>query len=183
VLSLKKENTMTALKRNALASSLVAAGWILSGGLAQAAELDVSSIYGRGSPPNAHITAVSGNFDGASSNAGWSSANADGADAEYGNAATDEPAVQSAYPEHASQTIYPYPETTSEPVSVAQEATTIHEETLDGVPLVEGRGMREDVDPYAAAPVHSEAAYDVREILGRASPPAPEDAPNFGLPS
>ena len=174
---------MTALKRNALVSSLAAAGWILSGGLAQAAELDVSSIYGRGSPPNAHITAVSGHIDGASSNAGWSSANADGAGAEYGNAATDEPVVQSAYPQHASQTIYPYPETTSEPVSVAQETATIHEETLDGAPLVDGRGMREDVDPYAAAPLHSEAAYDVREILGRASPPAPEDASNFGLPS
>ena len=62
-----------------------------------------------------------------------------------------------------------------------EEVVVIHERQLDGVPLTEGRGMRPVMDYYAAAPVQSDAQFDVTEVLGRASPPAPESAkPYFG---
>ena len=63
-----------------------------------------------------------------------------------------------------------------------ETAALIHEEPLDGDPLVTGRGMRQGVD-YYADPVRAEPAFHVQDVLGRSSPPAPEGAPNFGLPS
>jgi hypothetical protein len=61
------------------------------------------------------------------------------------------------------------------------EMAAIHEENIDGVPLVYGRGMREGYDLHADDVVSSQATFDVADVLGRASPPAPESAPNYGL--
>jgi hypothetical protein len=51
-------------------------------------------------------------------------------------------------------------------------------ENLEGMPLVEGRGMRDGVE---FQPVTTEPLYGVEEILGRASPPAPADHPDYIL--
>lgn len=126
---------MTTPERRVLSSALATAGLLLSSGMTLAADFDVSSIYGRGAPPNAHITA------------------------------TSTPAA-----------------TETRSAMATDGATTIHEQNLDGTPLVEGRGMREGVDRYATAPVRSAGAFDVSDILGRSSPPAPANAPNFGHP-
>lgn len=56
---------------------------------------------------------------------------------------------------------------------------TIHDSRLDGRPLVEGRGgLRRDAYNYAP-PVQSAPAYDVSQVLGRSSPPAPEGGNGF----
>jgi hypothetical protein len=173
---------MTTLKRRVLISSLAAAGMLASSGATLAADLDVSSIYGRGAPPNAHIRA-----DATSptvTQTSRSTTNSDSTASEYRSAAVSEPEVAQAYPEHASHTIYPYPATTPGQETYAEDSSgRIHEENLDGAPLVDGRGMRQGVDVYAAAPVYADPAFDVADILGRASPPAPENAPDFGQPS
>jgi hypothetical protein len=167
---------MTTLKRRVLTSSLAAAGLLLSSGMTLAADLDVSSIYGRGSPQNAHITAAST----PAVTQARSTVAADSA-SEYRGATASEPVISQAYPEHASRTTYPGD--TAGQDTYARNGATIHEGNLDGTPLVEGRGMREGVDQYATAPVHSTWAFDVADILGRASPPAPANAPDFGHPS
>jgi len=51
-------------------------------------------------------------------------------------------------------------------------------ENVEGMPLVDGRGMREGVE---FQPVTTEPLYGVEEILGRASPPAPADHPDYIL--
>lgn len=52
------------------------------------------------------------------------------------------------------------------------------DESLEGTPLVEGRGMRDGLEYQ---PVTTEPLYGVDEILGRASPPAPADHPDYIL--
>lgn len=170
---------MTKLKRRVLFSSLATAGLLLSSGATFAADFDVSNIYGRGAPPNAHITKAPTTSVTQTSRAETYS---DGTAAGYESTAVSEPEVTQAYPEHASRTVYPV--TTPGEGSYAEDSTgRIHEENLDGTPLVEGRGMRQGVDQYATAPVHADPMFDVATILGRASPPAPENAPDFGQPS
>jgi len=164
---------MTTLKRKLLTSALAAAGLMLAGGVAQAAAPDVSSIFGRASPPNPQIMAPA--------TAAYSTRG--GMAAESSRDTVSDSAITQAYPAHASRTIYPYPGDGSKADSVADGTGRIHEQSLDGKPLVDGRGMRQGVDPYAAAPVQSEPQFDVADILGRASPPAPENAPDFGFRS
>lgn len=171
---------MTTLKRRVLISSLAAAGMLASGGATLAADLDVSRIEGRGAPPNAHIRAdTTSPTVTHTSRTGMDTRHSA---SEYQSPAAIEPTVTQAYPEHASRTIYPA-STPGEETYVADSSGRIYEENLDGTPLVEGRGMRQGVDLYAAAPVYADPDFDVDEILGRASPPAPENAPDFGQPS
>lgn len=198
-------------RRTLIASSLAAAGLVLSAGLAQAADSDVSNIHGRASAPTLQA------HNGASSN--WGSAPGSGYSADSHV--------------HSTQPVDSATETTSYPVTVSQaqgtqsppqsadsgdylstpqtagasdavitptgryldvgdtgtmrreeDVASIHEENIDGVPLTEGRGMREGVDFHAAAPVYADPLFDVTDVLGRASPPAPEDAePYFGVGS
>lgn len=183
---------MTTFKRTLLASSLLSVG-LLGAGVAQAAaEPDVSSIYGRASPPNAHITgsaSVTARAYGETDRSGGTvehhaaapQTNPSTADASGEYLTT--PATAAAGPDTITTPTGSYlaVDDVSTPDRVAMAA--IHEENLDGVPLVDGRGMREGFDLHAGAPVHSDPAFDVAEILGRASPPAPEDAPDFGLPT
>lgn len=155
---------MTARKRHLLAVSLAAAG-LLTGGVAQAADWDVSTIYGRGAPPTAHWTGPSGNTD---TTVTSRQAPDDTTMSESSRSAQ----VPQAYPEHASYTR----DSASMPGEGTWAEGTIHEQNLDGTPLVDGRGMREDVDHYAAPAVRSEPLFEVADILGRSSPPAPESA-------
>jgi hypothetical protein len=193
---------MTTLKRTLLATSLAAAGLFGSAGLSQAADLDVSQIYGRGSPPNAHIT-QGPNYH-AASDASWQQAAAargDAADREpvrssavdsdgetgsrMSQAATGDYATAPDTTAAATQTVTPsgrYLEVEESTRPQRAQTAVIHEESLDGVPLVDGRGVREGYDLHAADVVSSDAAFDVADVLGRASPPAPADAPNYGLP-
>lgn len=170
---------LTTRKRHLLATSLAAAGLLLTGGLAQAADWDVSTIYGRGSPPNAHITAHP-DASSVSTRSGTAGAAAEYQSADRSSATSAEP-IRHTYPEHASYTRASA--STPGEATLAESTGRIHGETLDGTPLVEGRGMRQGVDQYATAPVYAEPAFDVADILGRSSPPAPADAPDFGLPS
>jgi hypothetical protein len=167
---------MTTLKRRILFTSLAAAG-LLSSGMASAAELDVSTIYGRGAPPNAHITeSTAPVVTQAARNTTQPESTASG----YESAAMSEAEVPQAYPEHASRTLS-QASTPGQDIYAEDATGRIHEEPLDG--LVDGRGMGQDVNRYAAAPVRAEPLFDVADILGRASPPAPWNAPDFGQPS
>jgi hypothetical protein len=207
-------------RRTLIASALAASGLLLSTGLTYAAEPDVSSIFGRASPPNVEI------HNGASAN--WGSASFE----ETSESPVVRSGIDSGYPapdEYAASDEYvnsqatgaqgPHPvtvatattnpETASPPTVTAQaddstsveatqsnetvtptgrylavderpmrseESAVIHEENIDGTPLREGRGAREGIDYHAVNPVYSEPAFDVAEVLGRASPPAPESA-------
>lgn len=195
---------MTTFKRTLLASSLAAIG-LLGSGLAQAAEPDVSTIFGRGSPPNAHITGTASTYQASSDSTGSTSIQSArtyeepvrrGADESGAAAIQASPSTADAGGEYLTTpaTAAASSDTITTPTGsylVVDDAPTpgrapmaaIHEENLDGVPLIDGRGMREGFDLHAGAPVHSDPAFDVSEVLGRASPPAPENAPDFGLPT
>jgi hypothetical protein len=214
-------------RRTLIASALVASGLLLSTGVSSAAESDVSSIFGRASPPNMDI------HNGAS--AKWGSARFDDnpeesvvrSSADSGDTVSDEHAATDEYTRSEAEYTrseaagiegsHPVtvakattnPETASPPAVTAQgdgatsaaatqstevvtptgrylavddkamrpeETAAIHEENIDGTPLWEGRGPREGIDYHAVSPVHSEPDFDVAEVLGRASPPAPESA-------
>jgi hypothetical protein len=191
---------MTTLKRTLLATSLAAAGLIGSAGLAQAADLDVSQIYGRASPPNAHITDAPDRH--AASDASWQPAAGRGDDARQEPVRTGaadgyaEPGDRMSHAHADAQDDYAMtPDADTAAVTPTghyldvEESTrpqrarmaTIHEQSLDGVPLVDGRGTREGYDLHVGDVVGSDAEFDVADVLGRASPPAPENAPNFGL--
>ena len=167
---------MTTLKRRILFTSLAAAG-LLSSGMASAAGLDVSTIYGRGAPPNAHITESTAPVV---TQASRFTTEEEGTASGYEGAAMSEAEVPQAYPEHASRTLS-QSSTPGQDIYAEDATGRIHEEPLDG--LVDGRGMGQDVNMYAAAPVRAEPLFDVADILGRASPPAPWNAPDFGQPS
>jgi hypothetical protein len=195
---------MTTLKRTLLATSLAAAG-LMGASLAQAADPDVSTIYGRGSPPNAHITATGPNFHAASDSSrqarmsdtestyqepvrqAETDVNADSRTAPTPAAAAGEYITTPTTTAAATDTIVTpsgsYLEVDEATRPQRHEMAVIHEESIDGVPLVDGRGVREGYDLHAGNTVQSDAAFDVSEVLGRASPPAPEMAPGYGLHS
>lgn len=191
---------MTTFKRTLLASSLLTAG-LLGAGMAQAAEPDVSTIYGRGSPPNAHITGAASNYHAAGTTPAESArvyeepvrsgavesstaaTQAGPSTADPGGEYLTTPATAAAGPDTITTPTGRYLAVDDASTPDRAPMAAIHEENLDGVPLVDGRGMREGFDLHAGAPVHSDPAFDVAEVLGRASPPAPADAPDYGLPS
>jgi hypothetical protein len=206
---LNKGEHMMTLRRTLLATSLAAAGLLGAGSLAQAEEPDVSTIYGRASPPNTHIVA-----------AGWDSTGPQSAAAvepeaapameragqdypiivarETTNPATATPPSATAVASDSEYLTTPSNAGASETVitptgkylavdrstaAPASDTAMVHEENLDGVPLVDGRGVRQGIDigDYAAT-VQTEPAFDVADVLGRSSPPAPEGAePYFGV--
>lgn len=197
---------MTTFKRTLLSASLAAVG-LLGAGVVQAAEPDVSTIYGRGSPPNAHITDATSNYRAGSDSSGstatrsarldeepvrggpaendMAAAQPSPATADAGGEYLTTPATAAAGPDTITTPTGSYLAVDDAPTQsrAPMAAAAIHEESLDGVPLVDGRGMREGFDLHAGAPVHADPAFDVADVLGRASPPAPENAPDFGLPS
>lgn len=72
---------------------------------------------------------------------------------------------------------------TPEPVqagTTTSDAISNESESLAGTPLVEGRGMREGLE-YIVVNPEPDAAFNVGDVMGRSSPPAPADAPDFGL--
>lgn len=207
-------------RRTLIASALTAAGLLLSTGITQAAEPDVSSIFGRASPPNTGV------HNGAPAN--WGSASfedtseapvvrsgtdsASTAPDEYaaadGSTSSEAAGTQGSHPVTVA-TATTNPETASPPTATAQgadptfaeathsdevvtptghylavnenparpeETAVIHEENIDGTPLWDGRGAREGIDYHAVNPVYTKPAFDVADVLGRGSPPAPESA-------
>jgi hypothetical protein len=214
----QRRTRMTTLKRTLIATSLAAAGLLGTSGLSQAADLDVSQIYGRGSPPNAHIT-QGPNYRAASDApsheakaseyhasdrqpvrsgaTNMDSPDMDSADTRRADMdmsderAASDPGVAGGGPStgttaaNAGDTVTTpagsYLDTSEGAQARLQEPAVVHEEPIDGVPLVYGRGLREGYDLHAGEVVKSEATFDVADVMGRSSPPAPENAPNFGL--
>lgn len=198
---------MTTLKRSLLAASLAAAG-LLGANFAQAAEPDVSTIYGRGAPPNAHVTAH--NSARAHGEDFWNRSTVSDRTARHEEplrSSTENAAPESRGATTAGTTAAPEGEYITTPATAraapdtivtptgsylavdeatapdSREMAVVHEENIDGVPLVEGRGMRPGWNIYAGPVVTTEPAFDVADILGRSSPPAPENAPNYGMRS
>jgi len=200
---------MTTLKRTALAASLVAAGLLGAAGLAQAEEADVSTIYGRASPPNPHIVnrsqSMKSSRDLADRSGSATDVNASrnwpvtvAAPATNPGTSTPPSAAASSADQGQYLTTPATAAAASQPVITptgrylevdgsagpgrSSDLAVIHEENLDGTPLMDGRGVREGID-YHAATVQSDPLFAVEEIMGRSSPPAPAGEIYFGLSS
>jgi hypothetical protein len=186
-------------KQNLIYASCVAAGLFMAAAGAQAADRDVSEIYGRAAPaltgPDTSTSAQAGSWQG-----------------DRFQAVSEEQPVTTQVPQdrtHAAAPNERAPDRASATSSSDSEITPTGQylavedpperfayqgyndegdrlayrrddeaANLEGMPLVEGRGMREGVE---FQPVTTDPLYGVEEILGRASPPAPADHPDYIL--
>jgi hypothetical protein len=174
-------------RHNLIYASCVAAGLFMAAAGAQAADRNVSEIYGRAAPtltgpdasPQGDRFQATGEEQPVTTQVPQDSRTAAASERDPVQASSESEITPTGQylavedpPERMAYEGYGYSDD-GDRLAYRREG-----ENLEGVPLVEGRGMREGIE---FQPVTTEPLYGVEEILGRASPPAPADHPDYIL--
>jgi len=179
---------MTTRRKNFILASCTAAGLLLTAGVAKAIEADVSTIYGRASPPHMSVEVWSGAVE---ARAAYSpngtdadvvttatATDADTLNATAAAAKTNDFAAADEVTTPTGQYLDVDPATRPDVFAAGTPVNRDEDQALDGTPLVAGRGMREGVE-FHPEPVYSDPPFSVDQTLGRASPPSPADVTDF----